>query len=79
MKVQVLGTGCMKCNKLYAEAEKAIAQSGVSAELIKVEKIEDIMNFGVLFTPAIVIDGQVRSAGKVPDAAQIASWLEESG
>ncbi len=79
MKIQVLGTGCMKCNKLYAETEKAIAQAGVSAELSKVEKIEEIMKFGTPFTPALVIDGKVRSVGKVPKAAEIAVWLKEEG
>ena len=79
MKVQVLGTGCMKCNKLYAETEKAIAKAGVSVELSKVEKIEEIMKFGVMMTPALVIGGEVRSVGKVPDAKQIAAWLQEAG
>lgn len=77
MKIQVLGTGCMKCNKLYAETEKAIAQAGVSAELSKVEKIEEIMKFGIAFTPALVIDGEVKVAGSVPKAEQIATWLKE--
>ena len=79
MKVQVLGTGCMKCNKLYAEAEKAIARVGASVELSKVEKIDEIMKFGVAFTPALVIDGKVKSAGKVPNALEIASWIQEAG
>jgi small redox-active disulfide protein 2 len=76
MKIQVLGTGCMKCNKAYAEAEKAIAEAGVTAELEKVERLEEIMKFGVAVTPAVVIDGKVKSAGKVPNASQIASWLK---
>jgi small redox-active disulfide protein 2 len=75
MKIQVLGTGCMKCNKLYAEVEKAIGQAGVSAELSKVERVEEIVKFGVAFTPGLVIDGQVVSQGKVPDAAQIVTWI----
>ena len=77
MKIQVLGTGCMKCNRLYAEAQKAVADAGVQAELEKVEKIEEIMKFGVAITPALVIDGKVQSAGKVPSAAQIAEWLKQ--
>ena len=78
MKIQVLGTGCMKCNKLYAEVEKVLADTGVSAELSKVEKIEEIMKFGVPFTPALVIDGTVKCAGKVPRAEEIAGWLREA-
>ena len=79
MKIQILGTGCMKCNKLYAETEKAIAQVGANVEVSKVEKIEEIMKFGVAFTPALVIDGQVKAAGKVSKAAEIASWIQEAG
>ena len=77
MKIQVLGTGCMKCNKLYEEAQKAIGQAGVEAELEKIEKIDQIMKFGVAITPALVIDGQVKASGKVPKADQIAAWLKE--
>ena len=76
MKIQVLGTGCMKCNKLYAEVEKAIQQSGISAILTKVDKIEEIMKFGVAFTPALVINGKVVAAGKVPNASQIVEWMK---
>lgn len=68
----------MKCNKLYAEAEKAVAQAGIAVELSKVEKVEEIMTFGVLFTPALVINGQVKCAGKVPKAEEIAVWLKEA-
>ena len=78
MKIQVLGTGCMKCNKLYAEVEKAIAQVGVSAELSKVEKIEEIVKFGAAFTPGLVIDGEVKIQGKVPKLEQIAAWINEA-
>ncbi len=75
MKVKILGTGCQKCKKLFAEAEKAIAASGVAAEIEKVEKIEDIMKYGVMMTPALVIDGEVRTVGKVPGVAEIAAML----
>ena len=78
MKLQILGTGCMKCNKLYVEAEKAVAQAGIPVELSKVEKVEEIMTFGVLFTPALVINGQVKCAGKVPKADEITVWLKEA-
>jgi len=78
MNIQVLGTGCTKCNKLYAEAEKAVAQVGGGIELSKVEKIEEIAKFGALMTPALAIDGAVVSMGKIPDAGQIATWLREA-
>jgi small redox-active disulfide protein 2 len=75
MKVKVLGPGCPKCNKLYNEAAKAVAASGVDADLEKVDKIEDIMSYGVMMTPALVIDEEVKSVGKVVKADEIASWL----
>ena len=75
MDVKVLGTGCAKCKKLYAEAEKAIAQSGVSATLTKIEKLDEIMAFGVMMTPALVVDGEVKCSGRIPGTAEIAGWL----
>jgi small redox-active disulfide protein 2 len=75
MDVKVLGTGCAKCKKLYAEAEKAVAASGVSASLTKVEKIDEIMKFGVMRTPALVVDGEVKCSGRIPQVPEIVSWL----
>ena len=75
MKIKVLGPGCMKCHKLFAEAEKAVALAGVQAEIEKVDKIQEIMAFGVMMTPAIVIDGEVKCAGRVPQAAEIVPWI----
>lgn len=64
-KIQILGTGCPKCKMLTANAEAAVKALGVEATIEKVEKIVDIMKFGVMTTPALVVDGQVKSAGKV--------------
>lgn len=78
MKVKVLGTGCPKCKRLYQEAEKAIAESGRSAAevtLEKVESIEDIMNYGVMMTPALVVNEQVKSTGKIPKSAEMVQWI----
>ena len=75
MKIQVLGTGCAKCKKLYAEAEKAVSASGLPAQLEKVEKIDEIMAYGVMMTPALVVDGEVKSSGRIPTVSEIASWL----
>jgi small redox-active disulfide protein 2 len=75
MKIKVLGTGCAKCKKLYAESEKALAASGIGAELEKVEKLDDIMKYGVMMTPALVIDGKVVASGRIPPAAEIVSWI----
>lgn len=66
MKVQILGTGCAKCRALTANAEKAIAELGISAEIEKVEKIADIARMGAMMTPALAIDGQIRTIGVQP-------------
>ena len=78
MKIKVLGTGCAKCRKLYAEAEKAIASSGVNAELEKVEKIEEIIKYGVMAPPALVLNEEVKASGRVPQSAEIVSWITAS-
>ncbi len=65
MKIQVLGTGCAKCKQLTANAEKAVADLGLGIPVEKVEDIREIMKFKVMTTPALVVDGAVRSAGKV--------------
>jgi small redox-active disulfide protein 2 len=72
MKIQVLGTGCAKCKLLTANAEKAVAELGLGVVVEKVEDLREIMKFSVMTTPALVIDGKVRSAGKVlsPDAVK---------
>jgi small redox-active disulfide protein 2 len=75
MKIKVLGTGCPKCKKLYAEAEKAIAAAGLTVELEKVERIDDIMKLGVMMTPALVVDDEVKATGRIPAAPEIASWI----
>ncbi|HOT62249.1 MAG TPA: thioredoxin family protein [Treponemataceae bacterium] len=75
MKIQILGTGCPKCRQLEANAREAVAQKGVDAEIEKVTDIDRIMDMGVMITPALVIDGEVRSVGKVLTADQIAAQL----
>ena len=75
-KIQILGTGCPKCKTLYANAEAAVKAAGVEAEISKVEKIADIMKFGVMVTPALVVDGQVKSAGKVLSSDDIQKHLK---
>lgn len=75
-RIQVLGTGCPKCKLLTANAEAAVKALGVDATVEKVEKIADIMKFGVMMTPALVVDGQVKSAGKVLSTEEIGKLLE---
>jgi small redox-active disulfide protein 2 len=78
MEIKVLGTGCAKCKKLYAEAEKAVAQLGHPVTLTKVEEIEKIMKYGVYTTPALVVDEQVKSSGRVTPATEILAWLRQA-
>ena len=72
MRIQVLGTGCAKCKQLTANAEKAVAELGLGVAVEKVEDIREIMKFRVMTTPALVVDGAVRSTGKVltPEAVK---------
>ena len=74
MDIKVLGTGCNKCKKLYGEEEATLQQLGIAATLTKVEKIEEIMTYQVLMTPALVIDGEVKVAGASP-TAELTTWL----
>ena len=74
-RIQVLGTGCPKCRTLTANAEAAARAAGLEAQVEKVEKIQDILKFGVMLTPVLVVDGQVKSAGKVLSADDIKKFL----
>lgn len=75
MKIQILGTGCPKCKMLFANVETAVKALGIEAQLEKIEKITEIMKFGVMGTPALVVDGQVKSVGKVLGAEDIKKFL----
>jgi small redox-active disulfide protein 2 len=75
MKIEVLGSGCAKCKTLFENARKALEESGKSAELVKVEDIPSIVKYGVMSTPALVIDGQVKFSGKLASVAEIMGML----
>ena len=77
MKVQILGTGCPKCKKVTEIAEKAVTELGVEAEVVKVTEINEIMNFGVMMTPALAIDGDVKVSGKIPTLDDVKAWIGE--
>jgi len=76
MKIEILGMGCANCNKLYQNAVEAVKLSGKEIEVIKVDDIKKIMGYGVLSTPALVIDGVVRTAGKLPKVEEIREWIK---
>ncbi len=75
MDIKILGTGCAKCKKLYETVERAVAQTGVTAALTKVEDVPSIMKYRVMSTPALVIDETVVAAGRLPDISQVSTWL----
>ena len=75
-KIQVLGTGCPKCRKLAENAEAAAKALGIEYEIEKVTDINDIMKFGVMLTPALAVDGQVKIVGKVPSPGDIEKMIE---
>ena len=75
MKIQILGTGCPKCKKLSENAEAAAKNAGVNCELEKVTDINEIMKYGVMMTPALAVDGEVKITGKVPSPAEIEKML----
>ena len=78
MKIQILGTGCSKCKQLTENAEKAARNLGLDYELEKVSDISDIMQFGVMATPALAIDGRVKLVGRVATPVEIQTILSTS-
>ena len=74
-KIHILGTGCPKCRQLAANAESAAKELGVEVELEKVTDINEIMTFGVMLTPALVVEGEVKAVGKVPSVEDVKTML----
>jgi small redox-active disulfide protein 2 len=74
-KLQVLGTGCPKCKKLTEMTEAVAKEAGIEYELEKVTDINDIIAFGVMTTPALVVDGEVKVAGRLPSAAELKGMI----
>ena len=77
MKIEILGAGCMKCKDLYQSTMNAVAELDIAAEVVKVEDINAIMNYGVMMTPALVIDGEVKLTGKVPSVENLKKLIME--
>ena len=75
MRIEILGPGCPKCRKLYENAQNAVKDLNLQAEIIKVEEIQKIVNAGVMMTPALVLDGEVKSVGKVLSVDDIKKML----
>lgn len=77
MKIEVLGTGCTTCDTVEAIVKEAVAMSGVDAQVIKVSNRMEIARAGVLMTPAVVVDGQVKLVGKLPEIEEVVEWIRE--
>ena len=75
LKVKILGTGCHKCNKLYEETQQAAFELGLECHIEKVTDMREITGYGILMTPALVVDGQVKVSGKVPSRDDIKKML----
>jgi small redox-active disulfide protein 2 len=76
LEVKILGTGCPKCKRLEATARRAAEEAGVEATFIKVTDINDIMSYPIASTPALVVNGEVKSSGRLPSTQEIVGWLQ---
>lgn len=76
MKIQILGPGCAKCTRLMETAEAAAKELGVDYQLEKISDVNQIMSFGVMMTPGLVVDGEVKSVGKVPSLDEMKKMLQ---
>jgi small redox-active disulfide protein 2 len=77
MEIKVLGPGCPKCRETEKIVREALAETGVSADVEKVTDVMKIAGYGVLGTPAVVVDGEVKSVGKIPKKEDVKSWLHK--
>ena len=76
-EIEVVGTGCAKCKRLLANAEQAVRDLKITADVIKIDDIDEIVNRGIMLTPALFINGTVRAEGRVPDVNEIKTMLRE--
>jgi len=77
MKIEILGTGCPKCKKLGELTQKVVEELAISAEITKVTNIKEIIDYDVMVTPTLIIDGDVKISGKIPSKKEITEWIEE--
>lgn len=76
MEIKILGTGCTKCKRLEQTARDAAAEAGIAANFVKVTDINEIMTYPIANTPALVVDGVVKSSGRLPGKEEIIGWLQ---
>ena len=75
MKLEILGTGCIKCRRLYERVQKAVTDLGIEAEVVKVENMNEIISYGVMKTPALAVNGKVEVVGRIPKLAEIKALI----
>jgi len=75
MKIEILGSGCPKCKQLEANAKKAVEEAKKKADVVKITDVNEIINRGVMATPAIVVDGKLKAYGRIPSVEEIKEWL----
>jgi small redox-active disulfide protein 2 len=78
MEIKVLGPGCVNCRKVEELVREAVAEAGIEVNIEKVTKVMEIAKYGVFATPAVVVDGKVKSVGKIPKKEEILKWLGEA-
>ncbi len=78
MKLEILGTGCTKCKRMYDNVIEAVKKTGIQAEVVKVEALEEIVGRGVMMTPSLFLDGEEIVAGRVPTVNEIMEIIQES-
>jgi len=76
MEIKVLGPGCPRCQQTEKIVKEAVAEAGVNAQIEKISDTMKIAGYGVFGTPAVVIDGEVKSVGKIPDKEEVKGWLK---
>jgi small redox-active disulfide protein 2 len=77
MKIEIFGTGCAKCKSMAKNVEKALQETGIQAEVVKIDSIQEIMNRGIMMTPALAIDGEMKSVGKALRADEVKRLLKK--
>lgn len=76
MKIEIFGTGCVKCKRLEKNVKEAVSSTGIAAEVVKIEDIDAILDHGIMVTPALAIDGDVKLMGKVPSVDELVKLIK---
>ena len=77
MIIKVLGSGCASCHQLEKNVRQALAESGKSADVVKVTEFREILKYGVMKTPGLVVEGSLKASGRVPEVKEIKKWIAE--